>query len=495
MSALVASVAMALVAGANAQVLPEGFALTNVGTGLINPVTIDFSADGRIFVAEKRGMVWVIDQNGTKLPEPFIDIRPEVNNLGERGLIGLALDPDFMTNRYVYLLHVVNPTPAPPQHPNTLGTWGRVVRFTGTAESGGNIADPKSKFILIGNGPSDGIPECAPGHTVGTLRFGLDGSLLVGAGDGAKAVGTDAGGQWPSCFQEGWFPASEDLGSFKAQSLDSLAGKILRIDPDTGLGLPDNPFYTGDPDDNRSRVFASGLRNPFRYTIRPGTAAAGGPGTIYIGDVGGGAREAINVARGGENFGWPCYEAELVQTTFWEATPIGWGCDTLESEGNPGPLTLPVMWWSHGNVNTSNPPGYTGKVVGSGVFYGGNRYPPKYHGAYFYADYVSKWLRVGWFDDDEQLEGIELFGSGIASFVDIRPHPISGDLYIVNFFGGQLRRLSFVKPDFNGDGKIDGADLGLMLMNWGQRSETYDLDGDGVVGGSDLGILLANWAP
>src|SRR5690606_27204779 len=144
-------------------------------------------------------------------------------------------------NGHVYMAYPVAPEGG--TRPKMLKpTFSRVVRYTGTPASGGNVADPASRLVLIGEQPHEGIPACYA-HLFGALRFGEDGSLLVSTGDAAHYEFPDGGGNDPDCFLPPLFDPEQDLGAFRAQHLDSLAGKILRIDPATGLGLPDNPYW------------------------------------------------------------------------------------------------------------------------------------------------------------------------------------------------------------------------------------------------------------
>jgi PKD repeat protein len=155
-------------------------------------------------------------------------------------------------------------------------------------------------------------------HGIGSLVFGTDGTLLAACGDGASYSTTDVGSAAETYFSqalaEGIIRAKENIGALRAQVVDSLSGKIVRLDPETGDGLPGNPFFDPvNPRSARSRVWCLGLRNPYRMTLRPGTGSHNradvNPGVLYIGDVGLRTFEDLNVAPGpGLNFGWPLYE-------------------------------------------------------------------------------------------------------------------------------------------------------------------------------------------
>ncbi len=488
---------MITVAGAcsgpvQADELPPGFEVQTVASGFERPVGIAFAGDGRMFVAEQRGMVWVVEE-GRTLPEPFIDLRDEVNGPWDRGLLGIALHPQFPSNRHAYLLYTVDPIFGEPDERPGSGAFGRLTRYTGTAASAGNVADPASRLVLLGTVPAEGIPVCDPSHTVGSVRFGLDGSLFVSAGDGAHFDQVDAGGLDPDCFRGGMFPPEEDIGAFRAQYLDSLAGKILRIDPATGLGLSTNPYWTGDASDNRSKVWASGLRNPYRVTVRPGSPP---PGTLYIGDVGWFTFEEIDVATGGENFGWPCVEGTGPTFGYREADPAHSGCDTI-----PGPLDAPLAAWHHSNPFLSSPQGFTGSTALAGDFYRGECYPPPFDCAFFFADHSFSWIRALEVDDQDNLIALHPFAYDIDWIVDLTADPSDGDLHYTALLAGEVRRIRYggaAPGDLDGDCTVDIVDLLRLLADWGPCPDPPgacpgDLDGDGSVAITDLLALLATW--
>jgi glucose/arabinose dehydrogenase len=158
---------------------------------------------------------------------------------------------------------------------------------------------------------------------VGSLVFGEDGTLLVSCGDGASYSVVDKGGTISGSsntgLADGIIKPKEDVGAYRAQLVDSHSGKVLRVDPATGDGVPSNPFYVANaPRSPRSRVWAMGLRNPFRMTMLPESGshnpADAKPGTLYVGDVGWNDREELNVCDGrGQDFGWPVFEGMDIQ--------------------------------------------------------------------------------------------------------------------------------------------------------------------------------------
>src|SRR5205814_2863110 len=133
---------------------------------------------------------------------------------------------------------------------------------------------------------------------------------------------------------------TEDIGAFRAQWIDCLPGKVLRINPATGRGYASNPYVSGSLSTVRSRIYAYGVRNPFRFTVRPGTGSTdtttGNPGVLYLGDVGWSTWEEMNIARtAGVNFGWPCYEGFGPETEYQAANPAHNGCSSVGTSSNP----------------------------------------------------------------------------------------------------------------------------------------------------------------
>lgn len=443
----------------------SGFVLRNVVTGLTKPTAIAFRPDGAMLIAEFDGRVRVWQDSGL-LPTPFIDLSDEVGSVWDRGLLDIALDPNFQVNGYVYLLYTVDEVFGPPEEPSSESTFGRLTRYTADPNNGRNTAVPDSRLVLLGAQADEGFVSWSPSHSIGTVRFGLDGSLFVGAGDGASFSLVDDGGHHPSCFVPDPFPgfeSDEDIGAFRAQWLGSMSGKVLRIDSATGQGLPDNPFFTGDAEDIRSKVWVSGLRNPFRFDVRPGTPP---PGTLYIGDVGWSKFEEINVATGGENFGWPCFEGDDSQARYpVEASPAHSGCDTIDTPQNPGPETRPTVWWSHTNPAQSCPPVFTGYCSVGGAFYVKANYPPEFRGTFLFGDCVAGWIKAISVDADDGLVKMMDVVSSLAIPVAIESDPATGDFYIVEH-GGRIRRLTYPdlsRSDLDEDGDTDLRDASIWM--------------------------------
>src|SRR4051812_28094184 len=266
--------------------LPAGFQETTVFDGLTFPTNFRFSPDGRVFVAEKRGIIKVFDSLDDTTPTVFADLRPEVDDYWDRGLLGLALDPDFPTTPYVYVLYTYDAPPgqiAPVWHdscptppgPTTDGctVTGRLARLTALGDTMTGDED-----VLV-----EGWCQQFPSHSVGDLRFGADGALYVSAGEGSSFTNVDDG-QWGGTLPDAENPITPknpcgdpptgvggsqtaptaEGGALRAQSLlraDGpvvLNGAVLRVDPATGDALPDNPLAASD-DPVAQRIVADGL--------------------------------------------------------------------------------------------------------------------------------------------------------------------------------------------------------------------------------------------
>ncbi|HEX5915380.1 MAG TPA: PQQ-dependent sugar dehydrogenase, partial [Rubrobacter sp.] len=237
--ALLASVAAVLAFSADsaqgAATLPPNFTRSQVVGGLASPTAMDFAPDGRLFVAEQRGTLRVVKAGG-KLAA-FLDISGRVDSEGERGLLGIAFDPSFSNNHYVYLKYTRRATGTTPAH-------NRVIRVTARGDKA--LAGCEKLILRLNNLSS------ATTHNGGAIHFGEDGKLYVAVGDNAN--------------------------SDNAQSLRNLKGKILRINKD-GTIPRYNPFYKQATGRNRT-IWALGLRNPFSFAIQPHT------GKVFINDVG-----------------------------------------------------------------------------------------------------------------------------------------------------------------------------------------------------------------
>jgi beta-lactam-binding protein with PASTA domain/PKD repeat protein len=323
--------------------LPSGFSESTVpgptGNNWNEAVGMTFDATGRMYVWERAGKVW-IREYGTTTWQLLLDISEEVGSWGDYGLLGFAIDPDFRVNGRVYLLYGVDrhyllnfgtPNYNPAANEYNQATIGRITRYTARASDSFRSIDYSTRFVLVGDTKSSGFPLTHDSHGVGTLAFGSDGTLLASCGDGASWTVDDVGSgpdtAYAQALADGIIQPKENVGAYRAQLVDSLSGKILRIDPVTGNGLPGNPFFDpSNPRAARSRVWALGLRNPYRFTVRPQTGSHfpedANPGVLYIGDVGYVTWEELNICSApGQNFGWPVYEGVDIHPSYSSASP------------------------------------------------------------------------------------------------------------------------------------------------------------------------------
>ena len=233
--------------------LPTGFAETRVATGMPSPTAMAVAPDGRIFVAQQGGALRVV-KNGALLAQPFLTV--SVNASGERGLLGVAFDPNFATNNFVYVYYTTSSAPI----------HNRVSRFTASAANP-DVAAAGSEVQIL-NLPN---LSSATNHNGGAIHFGTDGKLYIAVGENAN--------------------------SSNAPSLNTTLGKILRINADGSIPS-DNPFISQTTGMNQA-IWARGLRNPFTFAIDPTN------GRIHINDVGEVTWEEVNLGVAGSNYGWP----------------------------------------------------------------------------------------------------------------------------------------------------------------------------------------------
>ena len=334
--ALLASVATLLVLHAGpvqgAENLPPGFTDSQFASDLTNPTDMEFAPDGRLFVAEQAGKVRIAKPD---VPlATFLDISTKVDSNGERGLLGLTFDPSFSTNHYVYLHYTREATATTPVH-------NRVVRVTASGD--GVVAGSEKLIFRLGN------QTTATNHMGGALDFGKNGKLYIATGDNGRD------------------PVEEPV----AQQPTNLFGKMLRINKN-GTIPTNNPFYSTASGNNRA-IWALGLRNPFKFAVKPGTS------TIFINDVGANAWEEINRGASGANYGWPLCEGNHDNPN----RPGSVNCSAA-------PYTAPMHEYSHGSTDT------TGCSITGGTFYNPTtvKFPINYVGEYFFADFCSGWIRI-----------------------------------------------------------------------------------------------------
>lgn len=328
--------------------LPAGFSEERLTNGLDSPTAMEIAADGRIFVCEKGGALRVIE-NGALLDTPFLTVN--VNSAGERGLLGVAFDPDFDVNGYVYVYYTAT-TPA---------IHNRVSRFV----ANGDVAADGSEQVLFDLDPL----SSATNHNGGAIHFGPDGKLYVAVGENANGA--------------------------NSQSLDTVLGKVLRLDPNGGIPL-DNPFFAVTSGKNRA-IWALGLRNPFTFAFHRAS------GRMFIDDVGQDTWEEIDDGIAGSNYGWPSHEGIAHAAGFRD----------------------PLFAYSHGS----------GCAITGGAFYDPvtGQFPAAYLGTYFFADYCGGTIRRY----NPATGTATSFASGISSPVDLKVSP-DGTLYYLATGSGSL---------------------------------------------------------
>jgi glucose/arabinose dehydrogenase len=468
--------------------LPDAFEETNVGdNGLLSkPTAVAFAPDGRVFVLDEGYGTGPGTNDGpqVKVKEPGSSIYKRlfkfdhVNTRQDRGIVGMALDKDFGTpgNDHMYLLYtyepsggpseseaartqrltrvtvpdIVPPSPVEPEETVLLGSVGTPVSPTQACpypKTPGGEFDPNGSWAPFDH--TDCIPSDSTEHAVDSVAVDpTDGSLWVSIGDGS------GGGDFP------------DPIAFRSQAMDSLSGKLLHVDRN-GKGLPSNGTCPGvtDFDRNCTKVYARGLRNPFRFSFRP-------DGKIAVGDVGWKTREEIDLlSSGGKNLGWPCYEG-TVQTPLWKDRPE---CEALYAAATPH--QAPIYDYAY-------PPGVGGAAVILGPTYTGtgqpSDYPDEYNGGLFFSDFVSGEASYMKLDSSGvHIGGYPMHFGKLPDVVDWALAP-NGDLVYVDIgFGVTGDAAPSVREISAVDNHRPVAKIALSGPGYGDVPLVDDFDGSG----------------
>lgn len=450
-----------LAPAAHGQSLPAGFTDTLL-VAVPAPTAMAFAPDGRVLVTSQSGSLRVI-KNGVLQEQHALIFNggsdgsePKICTGSESGLLGVAIDPQFIANRFVYLFYTArngsncaspNYTAANPPDTTVDGAYSafnrranRVSRFVLGTPTNADLVDPATEVILV-----DRMPSRNGNHNAGDVHFGKDGYLYISIGDG----GTDYNGVSPG--SGGTNDASRDT--------HVLTGKLLRVTRDGGIP-PDNPFVgaasgrcnvTGatTPGFHCQETFAWGLRNPFRFTMDSNATAT----RFYINDVGQGLREEVDELQRGADYGWNCREANVVNNTGGPCNPV------------PAAMVDPVF--SYGRtaglgVDVTNCASITG-----GAFVPNGIWPAAYNDKYLIADFVCGGIFViattG--TPTSPIATATTFvgppGTNGATSMRFAPSGNTEALYYVTYGGGgQLRKITY---DTTVDITFNSAPSGLRL--------------------------------
>jgi glucose/arabinose dehydrogenase len=402
--------------------LPAGFVLTDLSSGQAAFDLTDFVylPDGGLLSTGKKGNVAYVSPTGQATSIATIPVM--TNN--DLGLISIALDKDYATNRKIYLLS--NHSYTPPGGGTALAidrlsSW----TVTGTDHPTG-LANGQTIFEYT---------QPSYIHALWGIVVGADGTLWLTTGDG------------------GWH-TFVDPQALTTMNLDQPYGKMLHINPD-GTGVATNPYYDpANPTSWRSRVYASGFRSPFRFSFDPAS------GTPILGDVGWNTTEEVDVISPGSFYGWPCWEGP-------NQTP---GYKDMAQCANVGTV-MPIF---------SYPRSFGGSAVTGGIVYTGTSYPAQYRGAYFFGDYAGNrlWtMLIGAGNAVTRAPENAGFATDIGAPVKFNRAP-NGDIVYADIVSGNLRRLSYAAGNRAPVAKATSTnDPNTRTVSF-DSAETYDPDGD-----------------
>ncbi|MCB1487753.1 MAG: PQQ-dependent sugar dehydrogenase [Bauldia sp.] len=431
---------------------------TDIITGLDQPIHIEWipGSDSTALVAEKGGVIKVVDTTAGTVESVLLDISDQVNNVGDRGLMDIAIHPDFANNPYLYAFYVVDPADTATASGLAAADGGGnryayVVRYEiDTSGSTMKIVDGSETILVGAAGQSlsdisgdgaldftdpansaytasdidpatglykqDYIKVDSLSHAGGSLAFGPDGALYIGIGDGTSY-------------------SYDDARSASVQDVDSLSGKILRIDPITGDGLADNPFADSDLTSNASKVWQLGLRNPYALAFAD-------DGRLFISETGWYSHEEINTGDAGANFGWPYYEGDeggtLIETPGYR-THVD--AADFYSQVASGAITVTAAYESFSHADAD--PGYqVSAIVGASDIYTGSQYPVEFLNDYFFTDIVQGEIYSIDINDRTQVQFVTDIGAyGPVSF----SQSPDGYIYIVDLVNGRIARLNIAE--------------------------------------------------
>lgn len=459
--------------------------------GLTAPIAFTFvpGQPTTLLIAEKSGVINVAT-DGVVRDTPLLDLSPITNDVQDRGLIDIELHPQFPDQPYLYAYFTVDPaeTQSYPAGSNAGpdGSGNRYVhlsRFNVDTIEGQLQVDPDSGVVLLGGAgqslndvsgggevdSTDDLDQAPSGiradgsniadyiaadslsHAGGAMEFGPDGALYVSVGDGTSFNFTDP-------------------RSVRVQDLDNLSGKVLRVDPLTGDGLADNPFFVaGEPDANQSKVYQTGVRNAFRMAFDE-------EGDLFLGDVGWYSWEEINTGGPGANFGWPFYEGGpdgvSLQTPQYQDLPEA---QAFYAAGTP--VTAPFQAFSHVDSN----PGFALQAIVVGAVYTGALYPGVLRDDLFFASLTTD--QVFTVDTNEPAAPVTLVASQDATIVAIGQGPDDA-LYYADIVAGTIGRWQILATETPVSASLtvgDGPDALVLQLQQdafqGDAQFTVSIDG------------------
>jgi len=438
--------------------IPDDFLVEVLTGGEATYSSIAFTPGGEVLVAEKGGRIWSWN-NLTSALTLQVDLSEEVYENGNQGIASMVVE-EYQGGARLFILYSVSEL-----DDNEKGeAFGRVARYDLAPDTYALIES--SKAILLGDDFSNGIPACDGARSLGKIRLGQDGSLLIATSDAASYNEVDVGGLHAECFGAGRFGNEEDIGAYRSQSLTSLAGKVLRIDTSTGNGLPSNPFFSGLGTNTTSKIWSYGLREPAEILAIELDGQSEYPGDLLIADRGWNVLEELNSSsEGGANYGWPCLDG-LEPATQYANGPLGpVFCNGDEKQA-------PQHWWHHQNSAFSNPSGLAGTRWGSLALYEGDVYPAYYKDRIFYSDQSRGWVATAAQGQDGALQDQVLFSIQTGTVLDLQYNPHDHYLYFIDQGTGTLSRLRHQQEAEVV--ALDGNPRTVEVAGWGMYGEYFD---------------------
>ncbi len=412
--------------------LPEGIVAENVADGLGVITDFAFLAAEKMIVSDRKGRLLLVDKGQIQWEPIFADFKSRVGaSFADRGLTSVTVHPDDVNQ--VYVSYQYDPEPL---RDRTGPKMNRVSRFLVNPD--GKSLNMDSEVILLGKCEknttwygSDCIPCTGESHTLGQVQFGPDKQLYVSVGEGY----TFEGHLW---WGRGYYDVPRNwLGPMDK---NFLGGKILRLHPGTGQGLSDNPWFDGNADSARSKIWTLGLRNPWRASFVP--KAPNQAPSLLVGQVGWASFEAITVAKSGVNGGWPCFEGivETPSAILVKGKEPPAGVTSVDNAKTQACLDFyagrypDVPPFSPAtNALTLDHSGKSAAII-MGSFlsgFGNDQYPERYQETFLFADYVSsKAYSVKWdVQGDKPVGTPVLFGATLDEPVSFKYNPYNGFTY------------------------------------------------------------------